>query len=181
MSVFNNKATLEQLLGKIWITRPIDFSNGEKYQNINICFQSSDDEFIAIDYMRLEPDGMYYKKTKRIGRLDDASFKKYFENEYGGLVIEQNTNADSAGDAVFDTVARLYGEGKSLKAIAKEAAISEQKVRKILITKKLYASELSDKILKLLDEGKSIDEIGGELKLKRSAITSYLPYGYDIK
>lgn len=63
MSVFNNKNTLEPLFGKLWITKPIDFSGGEKYQNINICFQSSDGEFIAIDYMRLEPDGTYYKKT----------------------------------------------------------------------------------------------------------------------
>lgn len=179
MSVFNNKDTLEPLLGKIWITKSIDFSNGEKYQNINICFQSADNEFIAIDYMRLEPDGVYYKKNKRLGRMGDASLRKYFEDEYGGLVIEQNSAADIEGGAVFDDVARLYGEGKSLKAIARETAISEQKVRKILITKKLYSSEVSDKILALLDEGKGMDEISKELGIKRGAISSYLPYGYE--
>lgn len=178
MSVFNNEDTLAPLLGKIWITRPIDFSNGEKYQNINICFLSADGQFTAIDYMRLEPDGMYYKKNKRLGRLHDASFKKYFAHEYGGLVIEQESEGE--GDAVFDTVAKLYGDGKSLKAIAKETAISEQKVRKILITKKLYSSEISDKILALANEGKSIDEISAELGLKRGAVTSYLPYGHEI-
>lgn len=175
MSVFNNKSTLEQLQGKIWITKPIDFSNGEKYQNINICFQSSEDEFIAIDYMRLEHDGVYYRKNKRLGRTGDASFKRFFENEYGGLIIEQGSDTD--GNAVFDTVARLFTEGKSLKAIAKESGLSEQKVRKVLITKQLYSSELSERILLMLDSGNDIDKICKELKLTRGAVTSYIPYG----
>ncbi len=182
MSVFNNKNTLEQLFGKIWITRPMDFANGEKYQNINICFQSTDEEFIAIDYMRLEPDGVYYKKNKRIGKFDDQSFKKYFENEYGGLMIQQNSTSEYQEDgAVFDIVAKLFGEGKSLKSIAKETSISEQKVRKILITKGFYSSELSNKIISLFESGMTITDVQKELKLTRGAVTSYLPYGFEIK
>lgn len=94
-------------------------------------------------------------------------------------MIEQIFDTDIEGDTVFDVVSRLYGGGKSLKAISRETSLSEQKVRKILITKTIYSTQFSDKIPAMLKEGKSINEIGRELKLMRGAITSYLPYGYE--
>ena len=62
MSVMNNRQTLEHYLGKVWLTKPKAFSadSGER-QGINVCVEV-DDDFTAIDHIKLAPDGVYYQK-----------------------------------------------------------------------------------------------------------------------
>lgn len=79
-------------------------------------------------------------------------------------------------DATFTSVLRLSEQGYSLKSIARSVGISEQKVRKILVTLCGYDSERFQQISKLYKDGKTQDEICDLLKLSKSAVNSYIPY-----
>lgn len=58
-------------------------------------------------------------------------------------------------DVLFSSVVRLSEQELSLKEISKRLHISEQKVRKILITAGVWSSETSRKISSLVESGKS--------------------------
>jgi DNA-binding NarL/FixJ family response regulator len=74
-------------------------------------------------------------------------------------------------------VLRIYTATKSLKATAKEAGVSEHKVRKILVTHgKLEGSEAYDKITGLIGQGMAAPEIAEKLGVSVNYINSYLPY-----
>lgn len=79
-------------------------------------------------------------------------------------------------DRIFTSVLRLSEQGVSLKQIGRQLGISEQKVRKILITAGAWSSETSKKISSLVESGKSLDEIQAVTGLTRNAVLSYLPY-----
>lgn len=79
-------------------------------------------------------------------------------------------------DVLFFSVVRLSEQELSLKEISKRLHISEQKVRKILITAGVWSSETSRKISSLVESGKSLDEIQAVTGLTRNAVLSYLPY-----
>lgn len=84
-------------------------------------------------------------------------------------------------DALFTSVVRLHEQGIANKVIARQLKISEQKVRKILITTGAWSSPLSLKIQKMRKEGKSIGEIAEHLEITRNAVLSYLPYDRGMK
>ena len=79
-------------------------------------------------------------------------------------------------DRIFTSVLRLSEQGVSLKQIGRQLGISEQKVRKILISAGAWSSETSKKINSLVESGKSLDEIQAITGLTRNAVLSYLPY-----
>lgn len=79
-------------------------------------------------------------------------------------------------DRIFTSVLRLSEQGVSLKQIGRQLGISEQKVRKILITAGAWSSDTSKKISSLVESGKSLDEIQAVTGLTRNAVLSYLPY-----
>lgn len=79
-------------------------------------------------------------------------------------------------DRIFTSVLRLSEQGVSLKQIGRQLGISEQKVRKILISVGAWSSETSKKINSLVESGKSLDEIQAVTSLTRNAVLSYLPY-----
>lgn len=79
-------------------------------------------------------------------------------------------------DRIFTSVLRLSEQGVSLKQIGRQLGISEQKVRKILISAGAWSSETSKKISSLVENGKSLDEIQAVTGLTRNAVLSYLPY-----
>ena len=79
-------------------------------------------------------------------------------------------------DRIFTSVLHLSEQGVSLKQIGRQLGISEQKVRKILITAGAWSSETSKKINSLVESGKSLDEIQAVTGLTRNAVLSYLPY-----
>lgn len=79
-------------------------------------------------------------------------------------------------DALMTSVLRLHEQGLSLKAIARQLKVSEQKVRKILITAGAWSSPTSRKVADLQAAGKSLDEIAAALGITRNAVLSYTPY-----
>lgn len=68
------------------------------------------------------------------------------------------------------------GSANSLRQISEQFGITLMKTRKILITAGVYHTELSDQVISLKENGKSISEIMQETGLSRSSVHSYLPY-----
>ena len=81
---------------------------------------------------------------------------------------------------LFEKAERLYSDNQSLKLTAQLLDISRSKLRKILITRGLITSEITDKALQLLKQGKSQKEIAEELKVSNATLSTYLPYGNRI-
>lgn len=79
-------------------------------------------------------------------------------------------------DTLVTSAVELCKKGLSLKQIGRELNISEQKVRKILITAGLWSSETCEKVAALEKKGCSIDQIASEVHLTRNAVLSYMPY-----
>lgn len=75
-------------------------------------------------------------------------------------------------DATFGRAVEMYKAGVSMRRIAAELKISQQKVRKILITAGLYTTEES----KMLDAGLSFDEIRLRVRKTDNAVYGMLPY-----
>ena len=92
---------------------------------------------------------------------------------YAGGSAEHTDDDDSGGKSP-QTCRR------SLRAVAEEVGVSLPKVVKLLITGGVYTSEMSEKVIKLYDSGKSIPEIQAELGVCRATVHSYLPYKKGI-
>ena len=76
----------------------------------------------------------------------------------------------------YKDILEHYRQTQSLTKTAKELKISEQVVRRTLITAGLYSSEQSEHIQRLYTAGMPIKDIAELLRLSRSAVWSYLPY-----
>lgn len=87
-------------------------------------------------------------------------------------LLERETDMDT----LVTSALRLNEQGLSVAGIARRLKISEQKTRKILITAGAWSSPLSLKIAKMMEGGKSIDEIAESLGITRNAVLSYTPY-----
>ena len=68
------------------------------------------------------------------------------------------------------------GSTNSLRQISEQFGITLMKTRKILITAGAYHTELSDQVISLKGNGKSISEIMQDTGLSRSSVHSSLPY-----
>lgn len=84
-------------------------------------------------------------------------------------------------DVLVVSVVRLYEQGVTPAQISRQLKISEQKVRKILITAGAWSSDLSRKIATLKEKGKSLEEIQEIVGLSRNAVLSYMPYDRGMK
>lgn len=71
-----------------------------------------------------------------------------------------------AGDRTADYVLILYSQGESIKTIARRLELSEQKVRRILVTENQFYTEEA----KLYEEGYSIEDICKRTGKKRNAV-----------
>lgn len=82
----------------------------------------------------------------------------------------------------MNCIAEAYMSGaggesaNSLRQISEQFSITLMKARKILITAGVYHTELSDQVISLRENGKSVSEIMQETGLSRSSVHSYLPY-----
>ncbi len=86
----------------------------------------------------------------------------------------------------MDAVAAAYGEPyddrtdnishPALSDLAKEFKTSTVKIRKILITRGLYSTEVIRKVIQLREQGQSIGEISKITGLKPAAVKASLPY-----
>lgn len=69
-----------------------------------------------------------------------------------------------------------YEELGSIRAVAAKNKISECKVKKMLISNGAYKTNLSERVLNLYNQGKTIQEIAAALKITENAVNMYLPY-----
>ena len=94
-------------------------------------------------------------------------------------------DADAIMSALIDAVTDSYlspsddeeADGhKPIKLVAEEFEITPLKVRKLLITSGAYRTSISERILVLHHEGKTVAQIQKVVGLGRVSIHSYLPY-----
>lgn len=73
------------------------------------------------------------------------------------------------------------GEGRPyLHELAKEFKTSTVRIRKILITKGLYSTEVTREVERLLSNGYKVSEISEMMNLKQAAVCAAMPYGKGI-
>ena len=84
---------------------------------------------------------------------------------------------------LMDPAVVLYEAGMSLQAIADELGLNPIKVRKLLITAGVYASDVAEKVQETFDDFRKTQDhkaavlsTANALGLSRSSVTSYLPY-----
>ncbi len=84
---------------------------------------------------------------------------------------------------LMDSAVVLYDAGMSLQAIADELGLNPIKVRKLLITAGVYASDVAEKVQVTFDDFRKTQDhkaavlsTANALGLSRSSVTSYLPY-----
>lgn len=76
----------------------------------------------------------------------------------------------------IEQVAEFYNGCESIKETARYFAVSEQKIKRFLITAGVYENEQSRAVIDLYKAGFTPEEIGERLKLSKSAVFSHLPY-----
>ena len=76
----------------------------------------------------------------------------------------------------YDDILEQYRLSQSIKGVASALNISEQTVRRTLITAGLYTSERAKRIQQLYSAGMPTKDIAELLKISASAVSSYLPY-----
>lgn len=146
MGLYHYENTLDHYMGKVWLTKPIDFSNSkDKFQHINVCIKSDDDS-IAADYLRLEPDGTYYKKEKSVGKIDSLSFNEYIERTFGVGITQDGADLQVDHEDPFESVCAIYKHTNSIGATSRTCGMAEKRVRRILITNDLYTSDTYKKV-----------------------------------
>lgn len=75
-----------------------------------------------------------------------------------------------------EEIVKAYEDIKSMKKVAREFGISEAKVKKILVSKRVFESETSKRVIELSVAGKSAQEIAETLSISKSCVNMYLPY-----
>ena len=81
----------------------------------------------------------------------------------------------------FNSVIDMYyNTGENILDTAKQMEISRTKVRKILITMGELESDITDQALKLINEGKTQNEVAELLNLSIATLSTYLPYGNRV-
>jgi hypothetical protein len=102
---------------------------------------------------------------------------------YTGGILQQEATFEEYLDCVADCFGEPYDDREnrtddapSLRSVCDEFGISIPKARKLLITAGVYSTEQSRRVVDLAAQGKSIEEIGLLTGLKRSSVSSYLPY-----
>lgn len=75
-----------------------------------------------------------------------------------------------------ESVLQKYGKYKSIKRTAQECGVSEQVVKRILISEGICPSDRSAEVMSMYEQGMSVDEIADRLKIRPHSVISYLPY-----
>jgi DNA-binding CsgD family transcriptional regulator len=127
-----------------------------------------DGSFAGFYFLEVDDKGVYRDGDIEIGTLEAPCFIEYINK------ISKSPAEDEK--EIFASVCSVYEGNKSIKKTAQLLSISEERVRRILITEGLYTCALHKQISELLNQGKPIDEIADILKMKPKNIRTYLPY-----
>lgn len=79
-------------------------------------------------------------------------------------------------NAIYVDIVSEYATCKSIAKIAKYLGVSEERVRRTLITEGLWTSRSAKPIIKLFHEGKTVPEIAENLMISEKTVQSYIPY-----
>ena len=109
-----------------------------------------------------------------VGRNAYMSKKKITDPE--GSMEELIARAVEAAKAPFTPDRKP--ELPSLRSVAEQLGTTVIRIRKLLITADYFTSPTAKTVQRMKSEGKSIEEIGAELRLKPAAVYGYLPYEY---
>lgn len=85
-------------------------------------------------------------------------------------------NSEEIQKEYLEHAVAVYRQHESIRAAARELAISPMKLRKILITEGIYENEMSREILAMHQNGMSVDGIAKAEGMTVSNVYSYLPY-----
>ena len=179
MDSVNCRKDLIHYAENVWMTKPQSSLSERQSQAVTVYIRLDDGTLAAFAYLSLWPDGTYYMKNDAIGKFDDPSFRDYMDR-LTGINRTPKIKAPAVyevDEELFSRVCDSYSETGSIKKTAKETGISEQKARKILITKGKYTCDTHQRIIRMLEEEKTMEEIGTALNISRGQIMSYLPYG----
>lgn len=78
--------------------------------------------------------------------------------------------------AIEDRIIEQYNIHKSIKAVARESGLSEQTVRRMLISRGVYPTETSKQIARLRLSNCSDEEIMEIMGISRQVLQSHSPY-----
>lgn len=177
MSVINNANTLQHISGKIWLSRVREFKEREGSQPIYVCIEMDNGEFGAVECLQLDLNGDYYRKDKKLGGLESSEFIQYITELQGGVSSSStDITPPKTEDELYVLISEVYAKVKSIKKAAKMIGISEERARRILFTTGDYTCDTHDKIMAMLRDGKSLDEIAPIVGVARNKIHAYLPY-----
>lgn len=76
----------------------------------------------------------------------------------------------------IEDVCNYYEKSNSLKATAKQFAISEWSVKKCLVSNGIIQNSLTERISSLINQGKKQCEIADILGISTSCVGAYSPY-----
>lgn len=95
--------------------------------------------------------------------------------------VEYNNYLTDEDFALFERVVAIYKEKESIRDTAIKTELSRSKVRKILITMGVMASEITDQALELINRGMTIKQAAEELGISTGTLSTYLPYGKRVQ
>ena len=90
--------------------------------------------------------------------------------------LKPDQDLEAIKSDLIETVCNQYQNDISIRTLAKKCELSPMKVRKILITGGVYATDLSTEIAELYKDGKTVGEIAEILSMSRANVNAYLPY-----
>ena len=79
-------------------------------------------------------------------------------------------------EGITIAIRNTYRATGSIKATAKELEISEQTIRRVLLQCGDYTNDTAQRIHRLSEAGKTVDEIAADLRMTRNTVLAYLPY-----
>ena len=77
---------------------------------------------------------------------------------------------------IYVNIIEHYAECGSVTKVAKELKVSEERVRRTLITEGLWTSKSAAPIIELFNQGKTVPEIAKKLTISEKTVQSYMPY-----
>lgn len=78
--------------------------------------------------------------------------------------------------STIEQIAREYSECKSVREVARRYQISEQAVKKMLISRGIYPSAKSKQLAEMLEAGEGYEKIMEKHNISRKALSMFLPY-----
>jgi DNA-binding CsgD family transcriptional regulator len=162
--------TVFQVTERAWLTKA---RPNVSRQYITVCLRLDDGSFAGFCFLELDDKGIYHDGDTEIGMLDEPRFTEYIRKISKDPAEEEQE--------LFAGVCGAYAESKSIKKTAKQLSISEERTRRILITEGAYTCEQHEKIMELLEQGKSIEEISALINMSVKQIKTYLPYKKEFE